>query len=156
MGAALRGEPKTIEATGTAGTNDLVLDIPPEPEHARTARLFAAATARHFELDPERVEDLKVAISEAVTNAIKAHASAGVEEPIHITVKAGSNGVRFDVSDVGAGFDARKAIRAAEDYAPTGGLSEGSLGLALIRSLFPDMEITRNADRGMTISITAE
>jgi serine/threonine-protein kinase RsbW len=135
---------------------DLVLDIPAHPEHVRTARLFAAAVARHFSLDEERVEDLKVAISEAVTNAIHAHRAAAVDEPVRVAAVPEASRIRFDVVDAGAGFDPELALSYQQDYTPPAGISEGTLGLVLIRSLFPAVEITRNDDRGMTVSIPVE
>jgi serine/threonine-protein kinase RsbW len=157
MGAALAERVEALKQTGPqAGTNDLVLEIPPEAEHVRTARLFAAAAARHFALDEERIEDLKVAISEACTNAINAHGATAVEDPIRVAVKPEESLIRFDVIDAGAGFNPEEALTLSPDYTPPIGLFEGSLGLALVRSLFPAMEIRRNADRGMTVSIPVE
>ncbi len=151
----MRGQNEAIEALGTAGTDDLVLEIPPLAEHARTARLFAAAAARHFDVDEERVQDLKLAISEAVTNAINAHTKAGLEDDIRIVAKPGSGGIRFDVIDAGPGFEPVSNTTEG-DYTPPSGLQQGTLGLVVINSLFPTMEIRRNAARGMTVSILVE
>ena len=151
----MRGSEAVRSSGSNAGTYELVLDIPPDPEHVRTARLFAAAAARHFGLEEEGVEDLKVAISEACTNAIQAHRAAGIDAGIHIVATADPDLVRLDVVDAGEGFDLEGAAMRA-DYTPPAGLSSGSLGLALIRSLFPKVEISRNLDGGMTISIVAD
>jgi len=151
----LPGRSEALEATGSvAGTDDVVLEISADPAHARTARLFAAAAARHFGVDDERVEDLKVAISEAATNAINAHRRDGIDDPITLIAAPEPGGLRFAVVDAGAGFDPDVELSAT--YTPPRGLSEGSLGLTLIRSLFPTIAIERNADRGMTISFVVE
>jgi serine/threonine-protein kinase RsbW len=144
------------EPGSAAGTDELVLEIPPDPEQVRTARLFAAAAARHFDIDEDRVEDLKVAVSEACTNAIKSHAEAGLAEVIKITASPVAGGILVAIVDQGPGFDPQDALEAAQDYTPPAGLVEGTLGLTLIRALFPSLEITRNAQRGMTISIVVE
>ena len=136
-----------------AGTEELVLEIPPDPEQVRTARLFGAAAARHFEIDEERVEDLKVAISEACTNAIKSHQDAGVSDAVTIVAAPIPDGLRVTVVDRGRGFDPDLVAKGGEDYTPAGGLAEGTLGLQMIRALFPSLRIERNADRGMTVSI---
>ena len=137
-------------ARGVGGSDELVLEIAPEAEHIRTARLFAAAAARHFSVDEERVEDLKVAISEACTNSFRAHESAQLSDPVVVVAAPAEEGVRFSVIDAGVGFEPPGADD--QDYTPPQGLFEGSLGLALIRTLFPNTKITRNADRGMTVS----
>ena len=136
-----------------AGLDELVLNLPPDPEQVRTARLFAAAAARHFEISEERVEDLKVAISEACTNAMKSHQGAGITDVVTIVATSIPDGVRVAVIDRGPGFDADAALNVGGDYTPPGGLSEGTLGLSVIRALFPSLRIERNPDRGMTVSI---
>lgn len=152
----MQGRSEALEKPGRpAGTEDFVLEIPPDAEHVRTARLFAASVARHFEAEDERVEDLKVAISEACTNAINAHRAAGVSDAIRLVARSEEGAISFDVVDAGRGFDPDDAL-AANDYTPPMGLFEGSLGLALIRSLFPDAQIVRNDGRGMTVTIAVE
>lgn len=135
---------------GVRSSDELVLEIAPQAEHVRTARLFAAAAARHFSIVEERVDDLKVAISEACTNSFRAHKSANVADPVRIVAVPADDGVRFSVIDAGEGFEPEPMTD--PDYTPPLGLFEGSLGLALIRTLFPDVQITRNAERGMTVS----
>ncbi|MGH2727609.1 MAG: ATP-binding protein [Actinomycetota bacterium] len=132
------------------------LEVSPDPDQVRTARLFAAAVARHFGADENRVEDLKVAISEAATNSIKAHRGAGVSEPIRISADSEADGIRFTVRDAGDGFPIGPGPEFRDSVTPVPGLFEGSLGLTLIRSLFPDVEITANEDRGMNVSFVLE
>jgi serine/threonine-protein kinase RsbW len=139
------------EAQGLRGSEDLVLEIAPEPEHVRTARLFAAAAARHFNIDEEKVDDLKVAISEACTNSFRAHHAAHVSDPVVVVASPSDGGVRFSVIDAGKGFEPDAGSSDLEKT-PPGGLFEGSLGLTLIRTLFPDVEMKRNSNRGMTVS----
>lgn len=149
------GSPEAVRARGNdAGTDDLALEIPADPEQVRTARLFAGSTARHFGLDEETVEDLKVAISEAVTNAIRAHSDADVDAPIRITAVVDDAALRFDVVDQG-----RAIVPPANDeidYTPPTGLGASTLGMVVISSLFPSVEITPNAGEGSTVSITIE
>jgi serine/threonine-protein kinase RsbW len=132
------------------------LDVPPEPDQVRTARLFAAAVARHFGADEDRVEDLKVAISEAATNSINAHQTARVSDPIRISAETAGDGLRFNVIDAGPGFASSAPLQDGNDPTPVPGLFEGSLGLTLIRSLFPDVEINPNTERGTTVSFVLE
>lgn len=141
--------PAARERDGFAGRDEFTLALPPEPEYVGVARLFAASVARHFGCDSESVEDLKVAVSEACTNSIKAHRDASVGEPVRIVVRLDGDALRFQVFDVGGGFDAPPPP--ADSVTPPLGLFEGSLGLTLIRSLFPDTEIARNAEGGTTV-----
>lgn len=152
----MKGSSEAVQTPGTsAGADELALSIPADPEQVRTARLFAGATARHFGLDEETVEDLKVAISEAVTNAIRAHTDAGTDEPIRVLATAGADSIRFDVVDRGAAAAARTVI-ADGDYTPPVGFGDSTLGLLVISSLFPRVEFTPNPDGGTTVSIRIE
>ena len=52
------------------------LSLPPAPEHVRTARLVVVAAARRFGLDEELVDDVRLAVGEAVARAVLRSASA--------------------------------------------------------------------------------
>jgi len=152
----VKGSSEAVQTPGTsAGADELALSIPADPEQVRTARLFAGATARHFGLDEETVEDLKVAVSEAVTNAIRAHAEAGTDEPIRVLATAGPDSIRFDVVDRGPASGARTPVADAA-YTPPAGLGDSTLGLVVISALFPAVEFTPNPGGGTTVSIRME
>jgi len=140
---------------GNSGS--FALEVPPHADQVRTARLFASAVARHFGADEDRVEDLKVAISEATTNSINAHRKADVTDPVRIAAASEDEGVRFSVIDAGPGFSTEDMLAdMRSEMTPAHGLFEGSLGLTLIRTLFPGVEITQNPDRGMTVTFLLE
>jgi serine/threonine-protein kinase RsbW len=138
------------------GTPEFILGVPPTPDQVRTARLFAAAVARHYACDEDRIGDLKLAISEACTNSIKAHSDAGVPDAVRVVARYVDGWLRFDVVDAGPGFELQADLDSKADVTPAMGFYEGSLGLAVIRSLFPDVEINRNDDSGMTVSFRIE
>jgi len=136
---------------GTA-TEQLRLSIPPEADYIAMARMFSGSVARHFGCDEDVVEDVKVAVSEACTNSVKAHRDTETLEPIELLARLVDGDLQFEVVDAGGGIDT-ELQKAVSDGAvtPAAGLYEGSLGLTLIRSLFPGAEIVRNEDRGTTV-----
>jgi len=135
---------------------DLRLSIPPEPGYIAMARMFAGSVARHFGCDEDVVEDVKVAVSEACTNSVKAHRDRKNNEPIELVARLDEDGITFEVVDAGGGIDTSLQEAINENAAtPAAGLYEGSLGLMLIRSLFPGAEIVRNGDRGTTVRFVA-
>jgi len=153
----VRGQKVRVDRTGREGGLDhFVLDVPPDADQVRTTRLFAASVARLYGVNEERVEDLKISVSEAVTNAIKAHRNGRLADPVRVTATLDHVGLRFTIVDAGPGFDAGKTMDAAEPITPPPGFFEGSLGLIVIRALFPDVTIERNADRGMTVSFRVQ
>ena len=153
----MRGPSEVVSGPGVdAGADDLALEIDVDPEQVRTARLFAGATARHYGLDEETVEDLKVAISEAVTNAIRSHVAAGMDDPILVRATADAAAVRFDVVDRGSTNAIAATPAEGGDYTPPAGLGASTLGMVVISALFPSVEITPDGDGGATISIRIE
>ncbi|MGZ4104229.1 MAG: ATP-binding protein [Actinomycetota bacterium] len=133
----------------------LTLQIPPDAGYIAMARMFAAAVARHFGCEEDAVEDLKVAVSEACTNSVKAHADARTNDPIELFACVRDEHVEFEIVDAGIGIDVERHLAVTEGVGtPPAGLYEGSLGLTLIRALFPDAEIARNSDRGTTVRFT--
>lgn len=128
--------------------DEFALTLRPEPQYVGTARAFAAAIARHFRCDEDRVQDVKVAISEACSNAVKAHRSADVPDPIRLLVRRNDDELWFEIVDRGAGFE----LTSVRDLPLSGeDLFEGGIGLMLIRALFPETSIDRNPSGGMTV-----
>jgi len=135
-----------------AGVDQLRLAIPPEAGYIAMARMFAGSVARHYGCDEDVVEDVKVAVSEACTNSVKAHHDSGTIEPIELRARALNGDLSFEVVDSGRGIDTELQAAVQQGAAtPPAGLYEGSLGLTLIRALFPGAEILRNDDRGTTV-----
>ena len=56
--------------------------IPPRSVYVAVVRLAVASLARTAGLDEDRVDDLRIAVSEACTNAVLAHEEAGRSEPV--------------------------------------------------------------------------
>jgi serine/threonine-protein kinase RsbW len=135
-------------AHGQEQTGRLALSLPPRPELLTVARLFAASVARHLRCSEETVEDIKVAISEAVTNAIKAHREAATDEPIEILAQVGPS-LTYEVNDAGSGVAPEAMMQ--DDITPARGLVEGSFGLTLIRALFEDATLASNQRGGTTV-----
>lgn len=73
-----------------------VLEIVPVGENIRTARLFGASIARHFRCDEEQVEDLKLALSEAVNRALR-NLPAASATPIRVTAVKAGGGLTFAI-----------------------------------------------------------
>lgn len=78
------------------------LELAPEPQAAGTGRLFAAATARHFGYLEDTVEDIKLAISEAVTHFLDRSAVDGGQdeaaERIRIAILPTADSIAFEIS----------------------------------------------------------
>lgn len=75
------------------------------PDAVARARTTVETTARRAQVPPDRIDDLVVAASEAVTNAVEAQQRAGATSPIEMTCVATDELVEVRVEDRGDGFD---------------------------------------------------
>ena len=116
------------------------IEVPATPAYAATARLFAAAAARHFGVGEADVDDARLAVSEVFTAAlVSGHAGPGGS--VQVGVASGSDGlVAFHVDLPGVLPDAD------EEAGPIDG-SDGREGFVvptsvrLVRELFPDVTV---------------
>jgi anti-sigma regulatory factor (Ser/Thr protein kinase) len=97
----------------------------------KDARDFAERAAADFGLDGDACYDVKLAMSEAVTNAIQ-HGSASPSDPIQIAVDAEGPALVFEVLDTGR-FVPRVMRR--------GELSESGRGLEFMRVLMDEVDL---------------
>jgi serine/threonine-protein kinase RsbW len=100
-------------------------------ELLKEARDFAARAAADFGFDGSACYDVKLAMSEAVTNAIQ-HGSSSPSDPIRILVLAEGPSLVFEVLDTGR-FVPRVMRR--------GELSESGRGLEFMRVLMDEVDL---------------
>ena len=60
------------------------IEIPPRPEYVAVVRLALASLARKAGFDEERVDELRIAVSEACTSAVMAAAEAKSDQMIRV------------------------------------------------------------------------
>ncbi|MFS8586533.1 MAG: ATP-binding protein, partial [Acidimicrobiia bacterium] len=104
-------------------------------------------------MSPARLDDLKIAVSEACSNAIEAHEAATVlEDPVVVRCVIEEDQVTVQVVDQGRGFDPDRleALPAATD--PRRLRHESGLGIPLMRTLADEVAFTP-ADNGTTVTL---
>jgi anti-sigma regulatory factor (Ser/Thr protein kinase) len=111
------------------------LHLPPDARHLTTARVFVAALGRHVGLSEERVEDLRLAVSEACANVLE-----DAPDGVTLSVTPSPMGLAVTVRSAGGGRER------AED----GGAEDG-WGIELIRNLADGVAVEDDAE-GRTIS----
>lgn len=131
----------------------VVLEIPARAEYLALARtVVAAAASVQPTLDDAQVEDLRIAVSEAVTNAVEAHADLGSDELVVIRCDLGDDRVEVEVQDRGPGFDPGRLPELPEPEDPARLEHEHGLGLHLIRELTDEHEV-RTSDQGTAVRL---
>jgi serine/threonine-protein kinase RsbW len=124
----------TSDANADAAT--VRLTIPARAEYITLCRLALTGIGRLRELSDELLGDLKLALTEAASNSVR-HAYGEREDPgvVEISYELHSDRLVIEVSDEGEGFDPADAAGAS------GELSEGGLGIAIIRAIADEVEI---------------
>ena len=119
------------------------LEVPARAEFVGLARMVVATVASGWnDLAPERVDDLRLAVSEACTNAIEAHRRAAVEEPVLVRVWDESDRLNVTIEDHGKGFDPDALPTHPPVTDPERLNFERGLGIPLMRSLVDDVQFS--------------
>lgn len=127
--------------------------VPARAEYLALVRMVvSAAVAIDAGLSDDRVADLKLAVSEACTNAMEAHGQ--VAEDDHVLVRCATDDERVEVlvRDRGAGFDP-KGLRPHPPVTDPARLDfERGLGIPLIRALTDDVTF-ESSEKGTDVRL---
>ena len=126
------------------GMHEVRLTIPAKAEYVLLGRLALSGITRLRPLEDETVNDLKLAVTEACTNSVR-HAYGDTSGSVDIVYELHDDRLVVEVSDEGTGFDPNRL----ED---SGELTEGGLGIAIIRALVDEFEVSERSDgRGSSL-----
>jgi serine/threonine-protein kinase RsbW len=129
--------------------------VPAKAEYVGVVRLSLSGIANRLGFSYEDIEDLKVAVSEAVTNAVT-HAYDHEEEG-EVTIGFGvyENRLEVMVADHGTSFkmsEIKDRIGPQEETDSIEEVREGGFGLFLINALMDKVQI--NNDYGVVVLMT--
>jgi serine/threonine-protein kinase RsbW len=125
--------------------------LPPRPEYVGAVRLVFGAFGRIAELSGDSVEDLKLAVSEAVTNALTREVLAGRDDEVRIVATRVEDGVILEVTDAGPGVPDPGFGSDADEASSEEFSFETGLSLPVVRGLVEDLEIETGAESGLTV-----
>jgi serine/threonine-protein kinase RsbW len=135
-------EPPARDTASADGVRSITLRIPAKPEYITLCRLALTGLSEVREIDTDAMADLKLALTEAVSNSVRhAYGPAG-DGHVAVTYELHGDRLGIEVVDDGAGFD--------PDEAPSfdgGELSEGGLGIAIIKTIADEFEIESKPGR---------
>jgi serine/threonine-protein kinase RsbW len=119
------------------------LTIPARPEYITLGRLALTAIAGVRPLSDETLHDLKLALTEACTNSVKHAYADGGEGTVDILYELEPDRLAVEVGDAGAGFEPGDGNGLDGDD-----LSEGGLGIEIIRAVTDEVEIAEREGGG--------
>ena len=127
------------------------LNIPSNPIFERVVRASAAEVGSAFGFSAERIEDLKLAISEAVNNAIDHGNNREASKLVAVVFEIDGDQLEVRISDEGTGVEKLDFGHRAIDEA---NLEAGQLrgfGMYLISELVDDLEVS-SSHRGTVLT----
>ncbi len=123
------------------------IEVPPRMDFLAVVRLVVAAAATMDPPLPEsRLDDLRLAVTEACSNAIEAHRPEAAGEPVVVTCRIDSDRFQVDVRDRGPGFDPDSLTVLPDPTHPDRLKHESGLGVTLIRVLTDEVTFTPTED----------
>ena len=137
---------------------EVVLDVPARPEYLSLVRQVVASAAAVQMVRDERIDALRLAVSEATTNAIESYAevrSDGTDlgsQRIVVRCNLDVERVEVEVRDRAGGIDAHTTQTVAEPGSLDDPNQERGRGLPLMRHLADQWEITAG-DGGTSVRL---
>ncbi|OOE07037.1 MULTISPECIES: anti-sigma B factor RsbW [Fictibacillus] len=130
------------------------MNVPAKPDYVGVVRLTISGLANRMGFAFDEIEDIKIAVSEAVTNVVN-HAYADEDKgQVRIGCNIFDDRIEITVVDQGKSFDVDTI---SKNLGPVDGksvdqLNEGGLGLFLIDTLMDKVEISSEA--GVVVMMT--
>lgn len=123
------------------------LRFPARAEYLLLARLAVSGVARRTGLGGKEVADLKLAVTEACSNAVRHAYPASLSGVIELELVTGDDRLELVVEDHGAGF-------VPPSPAPVSPSERGGMGLPIIRAVVDELVIGPGADGGTVVHMT--
>ena len=130
----MRGESAAHRSNGSEGRT-VRLTIPARPEYITLGRLALTGISRLRPLSDELLADLKLALTEAASNSVRHAYAEDSDGVVEIVYELHPDRLVIEVADEGAGFE--PGDRGGDPES----LSEGGLGIAIIRAIADEVEI---------------
>ncbi len=133
--------------------NSVELSIPSELGYEKVAMKTGEAVATLLGFVPERIEDLKTAVSEAVINAIEHGNKLNKDLSVVVLMTATAGTLVIEVHDKGKGVTSKKKEAPDIDAKIAGEVRARGLGMFLIEQLVDEVEFVQDSGEGSYIKM---
>lgn len=124
-----------------------VLTVPNRTEFVRPATAFLVQAARAFSVPRAAEPVFEVAISEAITNAVKHGSRAGASSTITCEVELEQGAFKMRIIDDGSGFTVRESALPDVSREHIEDVPASGYGLPIIHTVFPTVRVITVGDR---------
>ena len=123
------------------------LQVPPRIDHLALIRVVVESAARlGGQVTDRRIDDLRLAVSEACANAFDALRAASLDAPVSVVIDADDDAIEVVVVDHAGGFEVDEVDPIPPATDPHRLRHERGLGIPLMRSLVDEVTFTRTDD----------
>lgn len=130
--------------------NHLGLTFSSLAENVGIARMLIASIGAQLDLSLNDIEELKVAVSEAVSNAIIHGYRKNPDELVYLDIDLDSEALRIVVRDNGCGIEnIEQAMQPAYSTDP----ERMGLGFVFMQSFMDDLQVESKLDKGTTVTL---
>jgi len=131
-------------------TNQLSLTFSSIPENVGIARLLIASVGAQLDLPLNDIEELKVAVSEAVSNAIIHGYRGNPHHIVYLDLDIADGSLKIVVKDEGCGIpDIQQAMQPAYSTDP----ERMGLGFVFMQSFMDELQVDSKLEVGTTVTM---
>jgi len=135
-------------------TGEIELSIPVRVDYVQLVRaVVGSLAATNSELSTARIADLRLVVSEALTNAIRAQEKNSISERLSVLCKLTDSAIEVEVRDNATGFDVDLIRDLPPTESPERLQHERGLGLTIMREMSDGLEIKSGPD-GTVVHMT--
>lgn len=134
-----------LEVKSSEGYDSISMALPSKPEYVGVIRLTVSAIANRMGFNIEEIEDIKVAVAEACTNAIK----HGLNQDFKVSFDIFEEKIAISITDKGKGYNTDEMNHPDLDNPR----EEGGLGIFIIRSLMDEVNLKSSIGQGTHIEM---
>ncbi|CAI8368874.1 MAG: Serine-protein kinase RsbW [Acidimicrobiaceae bacterium] len=135
-------------------TGEIELSIPVRVDYVQLVRaVVGSLAATNPELSTARIADLRLVVSEALTNAIRAQEKNSVSERLYVLCKLTDSAIEVEVRDNATGFDVDLIRDLPPTESPERLQHERGLGLSIMREMSDGLEI-KSGPEGTVVHMT--
>ena len=135
-------------------TDHLQFEIPAKSDYVGVIRLAISGIASRMEFTIEKIEDIKIAVSEACTNVVLYAYSDEQNPGIHIKCSIHLDRLEICISDQGKGFNLETLLEKKEVNETELGASSLGLGITFMKNLMDNVDIDTQVGQGTKVTMT--
>lgn len=133
--------------------NEMTLVVKAQSQNEAFSRSVVAAFCSQLDPTIEEINDIKTAVSEAVTNSIVHAYQRDSSQDISIFVAIDDNQITITVSDTGKGIN--NVNQALQPFFTTRPQDERSgMGFTVMQAFMDELNVTSVVDKGTTVFMT--